>query len=670
MIEFDKTICSNPAPASQREWLETNDIGGFATSTLVGMNTRRYHGLLVASLHPPVDRFVLLSKLEETLTLDGARIDLSCNQYPGAIHPQGYQFLARFEKLFFPVFVYRVGVWEVRKTVFLVHGENTVGIEYHFSGPAETKAQFDVRPLLAYRDYHSLTHENDALSREIEIGEGRVTFSPYFGLPPLIVHHTGGSFSRDGFWYKSFQYAREQERGLDFAEDLFSPGYFRADVEHGSQLCLLATVEGAASEKGALNGPRFREIKESELGRRQNLVKGLRSKDAARHHLRLAADQFLVRRGEDQRSVIAGYPWFTDWGRDTMIALPGLLLATENYGAVRDILRTFVQSMKDGLIPNRFPDRPESGETPDYNTADATLWFFHLAYELARRNADHDFVKQYLYEAMVDSFEWHRRGTQFNIRMSDDGLLSAGREGVQLTWMDARVGDWVVTPRHGKAVEICALWFNALRVLEHFAAKFGDKSRAKELSFLALKAKESFNDLFWNPATHYLNDVVNDQGVDASLRPNQLLALALAFTPLPASHQRPVVAAVTQHLLTPFGLRTLSPEDSHYRASYRGNQYERDSAYHQGTVWPWLMGPYCTAYLNAHGRTAKNKSHVRNLLRPLLDYLLQEGVGQIPEIFDGDVEQDPDATPRPLGKGCFAQAWSVAEIHRILVEET
>jgi predicted glycogen debranching enzyme len=669
MIEFDRDICSNLALSQQREWLETNGLGGFASSTLCGMNTRRYHGLLVAALEPPVKRFVLLSKFEETLVLEGARIDLSSNQFPGAIHPQGYQFLARFQKHFFPVSAFLVGSWQIQKTVFMVHGHHATCIEYIFRGPAESEAQFDIRPLLAYRDYHSLTHENDALHREPDIGEHYVKFSPYPELPPLVIRHTADFFSRDGYWYKNFEYVREQERGLDFSEDLFSPGYFRTVVKNGTSLWFFASAEEWSELTRNAELQRFAEIKQRELERRQALVKGIKSKEETSFYLRQAANQFLVRRGKDSQTVIAGYPWFTDWGRDTMISIPGLLFVTNNYPVAREIMTTFVRSMRDGLIPNRFVDRPEAGHDAEYNTADATLWLFHLVYELARRTDDVKFVKQGLYDALVESFECHRRGTRFGIHMSDDGLLSAGEEAVHLTWMDAGIGDQAVTPRHGKAVEVCALWCNALKVLEFFAKKLGDRGRTKELTSLARQAQKSFNKVFWNSTAGYLNDVVNEGRKDVSLRPNQLFAMTLPFSPLERQHRKPVVAVVTEHLLTPFGLRTLAKGDPHYRGLYQGNAFDRDCSYHQGTVWPWLLGPYATAFLNANTRTSRNKKHVRSLLEPLIQYMLNEGVGQIPEIFDGDVPGPADGAPRPSGKGCFAQAWSVAEIHRVLTEE-
>jgi predicted glycogen debranching enzyme len=670
MIDFDRSVCSNIALASQREWLDTNGLGGFASSTLSGMNTRRYHGLLVAALEPPAKRFVLLSKFEETLVLDGARIDLSSNQYLGSIHPQGYQFLHRFEKKFFPIFTYQVGAWQIRKTVFMIQGRNETCIEYEFHGPNEATEQFEVRPLLAYRDYHSLTHENNTLYREYEVSSHGVKFSPYLGLPPLLIVHTAEAFSRDGYWYKDFQYPREQDRRLDSSEDLFSPGYFRAAVHNGARLYFLASAEPsgeATSDKGDVA---FEKTKNLELARRESLVKGIPAKEVARFHLHLAANQFLVRRGKASRSVIAGYPWLADWGRDTMISIPGLLLTTQNFAEVREILLTFAHAMRDGLIPNRFADRPEDGENAEYNTADATLWFFHLVHELAVRTEDFDYIKKHFYDMLLDSFEWHRRGTRFYIHMTDDALLSAGTEAVQLTWMDAKVSDWIVTPRHGKAVEICALWSNAIKVLEFFARKFEDRPRAKELQALAQKSQQSFNSIFWNPETRYLNDVVNDQGIDTALRPNQLLAVSLPFAPLEKPHWRSVVDAVTEKLLTPFGIRTLSPTDLHYRGLYQGDQFERDATYHQGTVWPWLLGPYATAFLKAYGHTAKNKQFVRRLLEPLIQYLLNEGTGQLPEVFDGDVRMPEDSSVRPHGKGCFAQAWSVAEIVRVLLEET
>jgi predicted glycogen debranching enzyme len=670
MIAFDKNVCSNISRISQHEWLETNGLGGFASSTLCGMNTRRYHGLLVAALAQPVRRFVLLSKYDETLILDGARIDLGSNQYTGAIHPQGYQFLARFEKRFFPVFTFQVGEWCVRKTVFMLHERHATCVEYAFESPKNTQAQFDVRPLLAYRDHHSLTRENASLYREVETAERRTKFSPYLGLPPLQVHHSAGNFIRDGFWFNAFQYDREQDRGLDYLEDLYSPGYFRTEIKNGDHLWFLAEADLGVDAPAAVGSMDFETIKADETKRRESLLTGVNPDEGNRVYLRLAADQFLVRRGKRSRSVIAGYPWFTDWGRDTMIAIPGLLFVTKNFEAARDILLTFAAAMRDGLIPNRFPDHPERDEQPEYNTADATLWFFHLAYDLAERTGDLEFIKHHLYELLLESFEWHRRGTRFHIHMSEDSLLSAGTERVQLTWMDAKIGDWVVTPRQGKAVDVCALWCNALRVLEFFARKLGDKPRARQMALLASQAEEAFNRLFWNPKMGYLNDVVNKQGADAALRPNQLLAISLPFGPLDRAHRRSVMSAVTEHLLTPFGLRTLAKNDPHYRGIYRGDQYERDSAYHQGTVWPWLLGPYATAYLNTYTHTSANKRHIRTLLEPLLQYMVNQGVGQLPELFDGDVQKPPDSSYSTPGKGCFAQAWSVAEIHRVLAEET
>ncbi|MDD5542438.1 MAG: amylo-alpha-1,6-glucosidase [Acidobacteriia bacterium] len=669
MIHFGRDVCSNLALATQREWLETNGLGGYASSTLIGLNTRRYHGLLVAALEPPVRRFLLLSKLEETLVIDGTRIDLSSNQYPGTIYPQGHQFLVEFEKQFFPAATFQSREWNIRKTVFMPYLKNSVGVEYSFHGPSNTLGGFEIRPLIAFRDHHALTFENDVLHRDVEVMPQFLQLSPYSGLPALAIHHNSETFVRDGYWYKSFEYLREKERGQDFREDLFSPGYFQAPIRNGTCLWFLAEVDGAASHRSPLNPEAFETLKQTELRRRRALVQGISRQDTARFYMRLAADQFLVRRAEDRRSILAGYPWFTDWGRDTMISIPGLLLVTNHYAAAREVVLTFVKSMQKGLVPNRFIDRPESDHVADYNTVDATLWLFQLVYSLAQRSGDLNFVKQNLYEPLLESFEWHRKGTLFDIHMDDDALITAGNSNLQLTWMDAKAGDRVITPRHGKAVEICALWYNAIQVLGFLARKFRDKVRQEELAALESRAKESFRRVFWNPANQHLNDVVNSEGIDASLRPNQLLAVSLAFSPLSKDQKKAVVNAVTKALVTPYGLRTLAPDDPHYCGTYQGNSAERAAAYHQGTVWPWLLGPYATAYLNAHTRTAKNKRYVRGLLQPLLNYLLNEGVGQIPEVFDGDAAKTSSKDAAPPGKGCIAQAWSVAEIHRVLVGE-
>jgi predicted glycogen debranching enzyme len=355
--------------------------------------------------------------------------------------------------------------------------------------------------------------------------------------------------------------------------------------------------------------------------------------------------------------VIAGYPWFGDWGRDTMITLPGLTLVTGRYGVAKSILLAFAGYVDRGMLPNRFPD---AGEAPEYNTVDATLWFFEAIRALAARTGDYEFVRARLYDVLADIIRWHERGTRYGIHVDSDGLLMAGEPGVQLTWMDATVGDWVVTPRIGKPVEIQALWYNALRVMEEFARKFDLESDSGHYGGLADRVQRNFPELFWNAAAGCLYDVVNGNARDASIRPNQIFAVCLFHKMLPPGKAESIVSVVERNLLTPYGLRSLAPGDPQYRGRYEGNPFSRDGAYHQGTVWPWLMGPFITAYLEAHGRSAEARKQAGEWLAAFRSWIEDEGVGQIPEIFDGD--------PPQRSVGCIAQAWSVAELLRVCVE--
>ncbi len=648
MIRFGRDTCSHLDAALHREWLETNGIGGFASSTIVGCNTRRYHGLLTAAARPPLGRLVLLSKLEETLLLDGRRCEFSANRYPGVVHPQGHQYLAEFRLDPFPVFRYEIEGAVIEKSVFLVHGENTVVVAYELSGSAP-RAQLEIRPLLAFRDYHSTTHENACLNGDVQASAGLVTVTPYAGLPSLHFAHDGGEVERTGHWYRSFEYPAERDRGLDDHEDLFNPFLLRFDLERRPRAAIVVSVQPPS-------GRSVDALRQAEIERRRK-VPLAGAPEPLVQSLAAAAGQFVVARGEGE-TVIAGYHWFGDWGRDTMIALPGLTLVTGRFDAARRILLAFAPHVSQGMLPNRFPD---AGEAPEYNTVDATLWYFHAVGELLRYTGDCEFVRTSLYPVLQDIIAWHERGTRYGIRLDDDGLLSAGEPGVQLTWMDARIGDWVVTPRHGRPVEIQALWYNALRIMEQLANKFGDPQAALRYSGMAARAKASFNRLFWNDAAGCLYDVVNGAAADAAVRPNQILAVSLPHTMLPQARAARVVEVVERDLLTPVGLRSLAPADPQYRPRYQGDPYSRDSAYHQGTVWPWLTGPFITAYVkvNRGTRTARRRS--AEWLEPFRPHLEEAGLGQVSEVFDGDAPHRPG--------GCIAQAWSVAELLRAAVED-
>jgi len=651
LIQFDGLICADLTEASSREWLETNGIGGFACSTIIGLDTRRYHSLLTAATKPPVGRVVLLAKLEETLVIETARFELSANQYRGAVHPRGYRYLDSFRLDPFPVFTYRVGDIQIEKSVFLVEGENTVAVRYALLGdPGGPPCSLEVRPLVAFRDFHNTTHAHDSIRREVETAPGQATITPYPDLPSLHFAHNAKSIDAAGLWFYNLEYEREVERGLDSLEDLYSPFLLRFDLNKDARAAVIASTYRHDARE-------IESLWQRERERREKISGAAPSRDVMTQILTDAADQFIVARG-DRKSVIAGYPWFSDWGRDTMVSLSGLTLVTGRYDDARNILGTFAHSIDQGMLPNRFPD---SGEAPEYNTVDATLWMFHAVHEFLRYTHDYDFVRANLYQPLMDVVAWHERGTRYGIRLDSDGLLRAGEAGVQLTWMDVKIGDWVVTPRSGKPVEIQALWYNALRVMERLATEFGDRDQAAHYSTLAERTRERFAQAFWHEAEGCLYDVVNDSGADGSIRPNQIFAVSLPYPLLEPDKCLRVVEVVEWELLTPYGLRTLSPRDPNYRGRYSGDPRSRDSAYHQGTVWPWLLGPFLTAYVRVHGSSAEVRDRAGRFLDPLRQHLRQAGLGQISEVFDGDPPHQPG--------GCIAQAWSVAEVLRTYMED-
>ncbi len=654
MIQFTKETCADLDAALRREWLETNGLGGFASSTIVGLNTRRYHGLLVAATKPPVGREVLLSKLEETLLIDGQPFDLSANRYPGVVHPQGFRFLTEFRLDPFPVSTYEVKGLVIEKTVLMIYGENSTVVQYELKSndraPAPNSLQLQLRPLVAFRDYHSTTHANNALNPNVEEGPGFATVAPYQGLPTLYLAHNAVELHKTGKWYRNFEYDAERERGLDFAEDLFNHFVLRFDLSSNAHASVIASTEYR-------DVARVSEYCQAEIKRRRAAIQASPLDDKFAQILTAATDQYIVSRG-DKKTVIAGYHWFSDWGRDTMISLPGLTLPTGKHDVARSILRTFAQHVDEGMLPNRFPD---AGETPEYNTVDATLWFFEAARAFLAYTGDEEFVRKELYPVFTDIISWHARGTRYGIKVDPSGLLTSGEPGVQLTWMDAKVGDWVVTPRRGEPVEIQTLWYNALCIMEELARRFGDDAAQKRYRNMAALANWAFNRLFWNEKESCLYDVINGGPPDPSLRPNQIFAVSLPYTMLSPERARSVVEKVREHLLTPYGLRSLAPSDAQYRGRFTGGPVERDGAYHQGTVWAWLLGPFITAFVKVNGASEAARRQASEWLLPLKEHLSDAGLGHISEVFDGDAPHRPG--------GCVAQAWSVAETLRACVED-
>jgi predicted glycogen debranching enzyme len=648
MIKFDATVCRDLSAASSREWLETNGLGGFASGTVSGINTRRYHALLIAAMHPPVGRVTLLAKLEETVMIGGKRIDLSANEYEGAIHPRGFASVSEFKLDPFPTWTFEIEGVKLQKQVFMPHGKNATVVRYKLA--SRTKGvRLEVRPLVAFRDYHSTTHENTALNANYEESNGCVSMALYDGLPHLYLAHNAAKVERQGFWYRNFEYAVERDRGLDHHEDLFNPLALHFDLSAGE-----ATVVAATE---ALSAADAEPLRKQELDRRVAIAAAAPVADKFAIALTSAADQYLVRRGDDW-TVVAGYPWFTDWGRDTMISLPGLTLYNGRTDIARSILHDFAQFADRGMLPNRFPD---AGETPEYNTVDATLWFFEAVRAYLAAADDEVFVREELFPVLTSIMDWHIKGTRYQIRLLENGLLHAGETGVQLTWMDAKIGEWVVTPRIGAPVEIQALWYNALKIMEDLAQRFGKAEDAKLYREIATRLNATFNFEFWNNAAGCLFDVVDNTAHDPAIRPNQIFAISLPHSMLAPDRAKSVVQVVERELLTPLGLRSLAAGDPQYRAHYEGDVLSRDSAYHQGTVWPWLLGPFVTAFVKVNGGTKAARDRALKMLAPLQQHLSEAGLGQISEVADAEPPHRPG--------GCFAQAWSVAEVLRCLCED-
>jgi predicted glycogen debranching enzyme len=652
-IELDSEVLADFERAQRLEWLETNGKGGFASTTVLGANTRRYHGLLTAALTPPVRRHVLVSRLEEVIEAEGKAVELGCNFYRGTVHPTGHQYLSSFRLDPFPVSTYWVGERGLEKAVFMVHGEDTVVVRYTlFAGPG---CFLQVRPFLAFRDYHSLTHRNDVLDRRVGRRDGTASVRPYGDLPMLHFHHDARELLAQGDWWMRHQYPREAERGFDCEEDLFSPFAMRFELSTGSSVFVVASLDRSSRPDAAA-------LERAERRRRREVVDAVRRRaPGLDERLALAADAFVVDRFGAGSTVIAGYPWFTDWGRDTMVALPGLCLATGRLAEARDILQTFARSIDRGMIPNVFPD---GGQAPEYNNVDGTLWFVRACGQYVAASGDLDSARNLFLPALLDVIRHHRAGTRYGIRVDADGLLRAGAEGIQLTWMDAKIGDRAITPRAGKPVEVQALWIDALDTTADLARQLGDDVGVRECLELSRAARASFARRFWFAEGGFLYDVVDDPDGhdDSTLRPNQILAVSLPRQPiLDEGRSRAVVSVVTRELLTPYGLRTLSRGDHRYAAHYGGDARARDGAYHQGTVWPWLIGPYVSAYLRAYGRSTAAVAHARASVEGLLRFFASDGLGQIPEIFDAEEPQRPG--------GSIAQAWSVAEVIRLLATE-
>ncbi len=636
MIHFDRETLNDFSKAIHLEWIETNGLGGYASSTVIGANTRRYHGLLVSS-GQGLERFVLLSKLEEFLICQGMRYDLSCNQYRETIHPGGYLLLSGFDRHPFPTFTYEIEKIRLKKEIFMSYGEETTVVLYTLLTPGQ--ARLHIRPLIAFRDYHSLTRENPVLDPTVTVQEGKISLHPYPGMPTLSFHFEKGSFSGPPYWYRDFLYRQERERGLEDIEDLFSPGDLIFPITPDHPVALVIT-------SGEKNPAPAQKIRDREIKRRNELLSALPVRNTITESLALAADQFIIREKTGRVTILAGYPWFTDWGRDTMISLPGLTLCTGRCKDAREILLSYASLIQDGLVPNRII---EGTGGADYNTVDGSLLYLNALDHYLKSTGDMELLK-ILFPTLELILQAYRKGTRYGIGMdSEDKLLHAGRPELQLTWMDAKIGDWVVTPRTGKPVEVNALWHHALQRMAAWSKTLKVK---RDYALLAETVRKNFNRRFWYSEGGFLYDVIDtEDGPDRSLRPNQILAISLDPPLLAKEKAVRVMELVNQKLLTPVGLRSLSPDHPAYRKRYEGGAWERDSAYHQGTVWGWWIGPYIDACIKVFPEEVGIQT-----LEPLFEQIKVYGVGTIGEIFDGDAPHTP--------VGCPAQAWSVAEVLR------
>ncbi|NJO80036.1 MAG: glycogen debranching protein [Cyanobacteria bacterium RM1_2_2] len=680
-IAFGREICGDLEIAAAREWLVTNGIGGYACGTVAGVLTRRYHGLLIAALQPPLGRTLMLTKLEEIVHYNQQVYPLSADRWSdGHVDPQGYRHIEHFGlNGTVPAWQFACGDALLEKQIWMQQGANTTYIHYDLLRATQPMALL-LKALVNYRDHHGSIRSWGWQMAVDRVEQGvQVTATPE--ATPLYLLSDRADVLTLHDWYYGFDLAAERYRGLSDRDDHLHVATFHLTLHPGESLTIVASTDPMPDLNG-LNTLKQRQTYEQKLLNLWRTSRPIHAKEPSSwlNQLVLAADQFIVNRAVslskgpeteladpstevapvepaepnetlnetlNGKTIIAGYPWFSDWGRDTMISLPGLTLATGRSEIARLILRTFSQYVSQGMLPNRFPD---AGEIPEYNTVDATLWYFEAIRQYYQSTQDDDLLLE-LFPILADIIDWHCRGTRYNIHLDPaDGLLYAGDTGLQLTWMDAKVGDWVVTPRTGKPIEVNALWYNALRTMAKFARMLGKPHQ--EYEAIADRTLARFV-RFWNPDAGYCYDVLDTPtGNDASLRPNQIFAVSLPESPLTPAQRKGVVDACGAALLTSYGLRSLATNHPDYQGHYGGDPRQRDGAYHQGTVWGWLIGAFVLAHLRVYGDPVQ----ARQFLEPMADHLCGHGMGNLSEIFDGDAPMMP--------RGCIAQAWTVAEVLR------
>jgi len=670
-ICLDQLALSRFEDAIKREWLVTNGLGGYASSTVLGLNTRKYHGLLIAAFHPPSDRRVCLEKLDEDVSIGNDTYLLGMSEFQNGFSPEGYDFLTQFAVSPFPTFTYDMRSIELQKTVFMPHGKNAAVILYKILNRTDIDAKFRVFPLLNWRHFHCTTERPKTCTEPAQSQQDREVYVKFDSPKSALLMTTiGGQYRAEGRWIEGIFYREEAARGESCLDDCYQSGVFSFEAKAGknSSFAVIAVAdENVDTARRVMaemptNLYDMNVLLEREVERRDSYLAKFRETHSDIRMsewlsvLVLATDKFIVKwSGIHRKSVIAGYHWFEGWGRDAFVSLPGLMLVTGRFQDAREVLLGFSKYCKDGLIPNYVPDLPAE---PAYNSVDASLWFVNAVLQYLKYTGDFNFVRERLWETLRTIIDSHLNGTVLDIHVDGDGLLSHGG---QLTWMDAAVDGKAVTPRAGKAVEVQALWYNALRIMELLANRFDEKGKAEKYAVAAEKAKKSF-EKFWNPKRNCLFDVISGEGRDDSLRPNQIVAVSLDFSMLDDSRNKIIVDFVQCEFLTPFGLRTLVKNDSRYMGVYAGDRRSRDRAYHNGTVWPWLLGPFSTAFVKVRSRSEHEHDVQKIMFKQLFSkQILEASLGTISEIFDGD--------PPHIQKGCVSQAWSVAEPLRAYVED-
>ncbi len=679
-----EALCQDLPAAVSREWIITNGLGGYASSTVLGLNTRRYHGLLVAAAQPPGGRIVALSKLEETVAVPGGRFELSTNRYGNVIHPEGYHYLVEFRLDPWPTFLFRIGEILLEKTIFMLPGENATVVGYTLLRSGGGPVELTVRPLAAMRDFRQLSRENEDLNPGLEQAPNMLTLRPYDDLPPLVIHHTAEMVEPSPCWYKNFEY---DEGVVKTKEDLWSFGTLRYLLKVGESCALVASLGRrgtgdlffhrrrmentqtvtAQNIKSPGSGPlsaRLSWTAESFFARKPApLEKGssLTGPEGGRPGTDLCAEARGGASSGAGLTLMAGFPWFSPWGRDALIALPGLTLSTGRFDQARSILQMLASHVKGGLIPVRFS---EAEGLPEYDSADTSLWFFWAVWRYWKATKDLKFISKKLMNCLQEILEGYLEGTQYGIAMDEDGLIVLSDEEMPLTWMDARepsdgqLPGRPITPRSGKPVEVNALWYCALMIMADFAERLGLK-RGQATTRLARLVRQNFARGFISPRG-ILYDRLTDRGPDATVRPNMLIAASLPFTPLSRAHGLAILAAVEKHLLTPVGIRSLDPGHPDYKGRFEGDLKSKARAYHQGTVWTWLIGPYASALVKFRGLTRATQSALTAQMKPFLPHLEEGCLGSVGELFDGDAPHLP--------RGGLSQAWSVGELLRVIKE--